>query len=115
MIRILFTKEKCEKCWKLKHAYAPHLKYLKVSEIDVESQDGLVELCSLGLFGDAERMLPILVLGEKVAKGYIACRNILNEIPKEQICEACKNKDIKCVGCFYNSHFEPKEEDGSDT
>ena len=74
--KILFTKKDCEKCRQLVVDCCTALEDFE--RYDVESQEGIVELCAYDLFGDAERMLPIIVCGDKIAKGYIACKTLLD-------------------------------------
>ena len=74
--KILFTKQGCEKCYQLLVDCCTALEGFE--RYDVESQEGIVELCSYDLFGEAEKWLPIIVCGERVAKGYVACKQLLD-------------------------------------
>lgn len=74
--KILFTKQDCEKCHQLLVDCCTALEGFE--RFDVETEDGIVELCSYDLFGEAERWLPIIVCEGKIAKGYVQCKQLLD-------------------------------------
>ena len=72
---ILFTKQGCEKCAELEAQFGGCLAGFE--RFDVETAEGIVELCSYDLFADAEQNLPIIVCGDRVARGYIGCKQLM--------------------------------------